>query len=243
MTVARINTLLHLPPNAPLPSPPAKISPDDALPDVAALRAAALARRPDLQAQADRIAAEEAMLALAHKEFYPDFEPFVMYDRFMGNNQTNADLATMVGVRVNLPVYRSRRYAAVDEATARMAQHRAELARQIDQVNFEVQQAYEMVAESARVVRLYNETILKAARENVGAAQPAYRTGLLGVLNLIQAQRDLISLEERYHQAVTDYLSRHATLERAVGASAGAEPNGPSPGGGCLLVGATLTAR
>jgi outer membrane protein TolC len=217
VTVARINTLLHLPPDAPLPPPPAKISPDEGLPDAAALRAVALARRPDLLALADRIAAEEARLALAHKEYCPDFEPFVMYDRFMGNNDSNRDLATMVGVRMNLPVYRARRDAAVDEATARIAQRRAELERQIDQVNYEVQQAYEMVAESQRVLRLYSETILKAARANIAAARPAYQTGLIGVLNLIEAQRDRINLEERFHQAVGDYLRRRATLERAVG--------------------------
>jgi outer membrane protein TolC len=109
VTIARINTLMHLAPDSPLPPPPKELPVMEKLPDAQALRAAALARRPDLQARADRIAAEEAALALAHKEFYPDIEPFFMYDRFMGNMSDNRDLAAMLGVRLNLPVYKGRR--------------------------------------------------------------------------------------------------------------------------------------
>ena len=104
VAVARINTLLHLPPSAPLPPPPVKITPDDVLPGAAALGALALAQRPDLQAQTDRIAADEALLALAHKEFCPDFEPFVMYDRFMGNKTSNeAAVALLMGLFAECP--------------------------------------------------------------------------------------------------------------------------------------------
>src|SRR5215472_6710128 len=129
VAVARINTLLDLPPDSPLPPPPKEVHVTDELPDVRNLRATARARRPDLQALADRIAAAEASLGLAHKEFYPDFEPFFMYDRFMGNVSDSRDLATQLGVRMNLPVYQGRRHGAVTEAEARVTQRRAELAR------------------------------------------------------------------------------------------------------------------
>jgi outer membrane protein TolC len=217
IAVARINTLMHLPPDSPLPPPPGRLSPGDGMPDVGGLRAAALARRPDLKALADRVRAEEASLALACKEFYPDFEPFFMYDRFMGNMPDNKDLASMLGVRMNLPVYREKRYAAVAEAEARIAQRRAELAKQTDQVNFEVQQAYERVRTSEQAVRLYERTVLPAARENVEAAESAYETNKVPFLSLVEAQRNEVMLLDRYHEAVADYFRRRATLERVVG--------------------------
>src|SRR5207249_2906813 len=127
---------------------------------------------------------EEASLALACKEYCPDFEPFVMYDRFMGNNEESEDLAAMVGVRVNLPVRYARRQGAVAEAQARVAQRRAELDRQIDQVNFQVQEAHAQAAESAKLVRLYQDTILRDAQANVKAAQSAYVTGKIPMLSL-----------------------------------------------------------
>jgi outer membrane protein TolC len=217
VTVARINTLMHLPPDSRLPPPPQQVKVTDALPDAQALRAAALSRRPDLQAMADRIAAEEAALGLAHKEFYPDFETFFMYDRFMGNVSDNRDLATMLGLRLNLPVYRKRRYAAVAEAEARIAQRKAELARLTDQVNLQVQEAYARVQRSERSLRLYRDTILRAAEANVKAAQTAYVTAKIPFLSLIEAQRNVVNLRDRYYEAVADYFRRHATLERVVG--------------------------
>jgi outer membrane protein TolC len=217
VAVARINTLLHLPPDNPLPPPPEKLELGEALPEATTLRAWAVERRPDLRAIADRIKAEEASLALAQLEFYPDFTPFVMYDRFMGNTSDNRDLAAMLGVRVNVPVRTQRRSAAVAEARARMAQRLAELTRQMDQVNYQVQQAYEQVRESEQVVGLYDRTILPAARQNVEAAQPAYVTGKIPFLSLIEAQRNVVSLRDRYYEAVADYHRRRATLERVVG--------------------------
>src|SRR5262249_11705855 len=55
VAAARINPLLHLPPDAPLPPPPERLSLGPPLPPAAELRAGALARRPDLQAFAARI--------------------------------------------------------------------------------------------------------------------------------------------------------------------------------------------
>jgi len=217
VAIARLNTLMHLPPDAALPAPPREVQVGDALPDAGVPRAAALARRPDLQALADRIRAEEAALALACKEYYPDFEPFAMYDRFMGNNEQSDELAVMLGVRMNLPVRRTRRAAAVAEAQARIAQRRAELDRQADQVNLQVQEAYAQVLESARTVRLYEGKILADARQNVDAARPAYRTGLIPALSFIEAERTLVNLRDRYHEAVADYGRRLATLERVTG--------------------------
>jgi outer membrane protein TolC len=217
VTVARLNTLMHFPPDSPLPPPPKQLDVTEGLPDVQALRATALARRPDLQALADRIAADEATLGLAHKEGYPDFEPFIMYDRFMGNVSDNRDLATALGVRLNLPVYKERRRGMVAEAEARLAQRKAELARLTDQVSFQVQEAYARVQRSEKSVHLYRDTILKVAEANVKAAQAAYVPGKIPFLSLIEAQRNLVGLRDRYYEAVAEYYRRRAALARAVG--------------------------
>jgi outer membrane protein TolC len=217
VAIARINTLLHLPPDSPVPPPTKQLDVPQGLPDAQLLRATALARRPDLQALADRIAAEEASLRLAHKDWYPDFEPFFMYDRFMGNTTDNRDLSTMLGVRLNLPVYHGRRNGAIAEAEARLAQRKAELARLTDQVNFQVQEAYARAQRSARSVALYRKTILRAAQANVEAAQAAYTTGKVPFVSLIEAQRNVVNLRDRYYEALADSFRRRAALERAVG--------------------------
>jgi outer membrane protein, heavy metal efflux system len=217
VAVARINTLLNRPPDQPVPPPPAELTVKDELPDAPTLRARALARRPDLLALQDRLAAEQAALALACKEFYPDLEPFLMYDRFMGNNSQTRDLATMVGVRMNLPVRLERRYGAIAEAQARINQRRAELDRQVNQVNFDVQQAYEQVLEAARIAGLYKQRILPDAEANVKAAQTTYVTGKIPFVTLLEAERTLVGLRDRYYETVADSFRRRATLDRATG--------------------------
>jgi outer membrane protein TolC len=213
-----------------LPPPPAKLILADALPEARALRAIAVAQRPDLQAIKNRIAAEQASLGLAQKEFYPDFEPFFMYDRFMGNNSQSKDLASMLGVRLNLPVYRNRRYGAIAEAEARIGQRRAELDRQIDQVNLQVQDAYAQVHESERIVHLYEKKVLPDAELNVKTARADYMTGQIPAISVIEAERTRLNLYDRYYEAVADYFRRRASLERVTGGSLIPLPQTSTPG-------------
>jgi cobalt-zinc-cadmium efflux system outer membrane protein len=229
VAVARINTLQHLPPDAPLPPPPARLRRPEALPEASMLQATALARRPDLQALADRIRAEQASLALAQKEFRPDFETTAAYDTIMGNGPMR-DLAPQVGVRLNLPFRKAKRYAALAEIQARIAGRQAELDRLTDQVSFQVQEAYEQARESERVVDLFDTTILPAAEANVKAAQSAYVTAKVPFLSLIEAQRNFVLLRDRRYEVIADYFRRRATLERVVGGPLVPMPEGAHSG-------------
>jgi outer membrane protein, heavy metal efflux system len=210
---ARINTLLHLPPDGPLPPPPADIPAGGSLPDEAELRALALSHRPDLKAMAEHIAADRASLCLAHKEYYPDFEAMVAYDDFWSERP----LRPQVGVRMNVPIRLAKRDAAVREAEAKLGQRIAELNRLTDEANLAVSQAYAEVDESDKTVRLYGQTILPAAESNVKSAQTYYTTGKIPFLTLIEAERNVIDLRDRSYDATADAFRRRATLERAVG--------------------------
>ena len=210
---ARINTLLHLPPGAPLPPPPEQAPACGPLPDEAALGALALAQRPDLKALAERIAAEQAALGLARKDYYPDFEVMAAYDDFWSDRPLRPQLA----VRINLPSALAKRDAAVREAEAKINQRIAELNRLTDDVNFAVAQAHAAAVESDKTVRLYRETLLPAAELNVKSAQTSYTTGKIPAVTLLDAERSAIDLRDRYYEATADAFRRRAALERAVG--------------------------
>lgn len=215
VAVARINTLLNRDPDVELPLPPKQIDLVDSLPDARQLRAAALARRPDLLALSNRIRAEEAALALAYKEYCPDFDVMAAYDAFW----TEPGLRPQLAVRMNLPVRLARRNAAVLEAKAKIAERRAELDRQVNQVNYEINRAYAEVVENKRAGRLYEQTVVTTAELNVKSAQAAYRTGKIPFLTLIEAEREVIRLKDEYYEFVADYYRRLATLERVAGGS------------------------
>jgi cobalt-zinc-cadmium efflux system outer membrane protein len=214
---ARLNTLMNLPADSPLPPAPKGLAKPEPVPEKSVLREAAVARRPDLQALKARVAADQAALALAKREFYPDFEAMAAYDSFWQAADDQQRLRPQVGIRMNLPVRLERRRGAVAEASALLAQRRAQLAQQENQVGLEVEQAAAQVSESEQAIRLYEDRILPAARENVKAAQAAYTTGRIPFLTLIEAQRNLIELRDRSYQAGAEYQQRKAALERAAG--------------------------
>ena len=226
---ARINTLLHLPPDAPLPPPPERVPASGPLPNEAALRALALAQRPDLKALAEHIAAEQASLGLAHKDYYPDFEVMAAYDDFWNERALRPQLA----VRMNLPVRLAKRDAAVQEMEAKIGQRIAELNRLTDDVNLAVDQAYQETAESDKTVNLYEKTILSDAELNVKSAQTSYTTGKIPAVTLLDAERNLIDLRDRHYEALADAFRRRAALERAVGGPLDPAAAGKLPGVPC----------
>jgi outer membrane protein TolC len=101
----------------------------------------------------------------------------------------------------------------------KIVQKRAELASRTDQVNLQVQEAYEQLVESDKVLKLYDTNILPAAKSNKDAAQAAYTTGKAPFVTLIEAQRNYVELKDRYYEATADYFRRRANLDRAIGAS------------------------
>lgn len=227
IAIARINTLMHRMPDAYLPPPPSRLdSPTLAL-SVQEMRATALSRRPDLASMRAKIGAEQARLGLAQKEFLPDFELFGRYDNFW----SQASLRGQVGLNMNVPLYREKRYAAVREAQWRLSQRRAEYEQRVDDINREVQTAYERFDEAQQTVRLYVDQILPAAQRNVESAFAAYESSGGDFLRLVAAQRQLIMLRERYQESIADYHRRRVELERVVGEPLSGPPAEEIPAG------------
>ena len=210
---ARINTLLLVAPDSPLAPPPTDLELRDSLPSSEELLDLSLAQRPELAAQTARVRRERYAAALARKEFLPDMEFVARYDAFWQEEP----LRPMVGMNINVPIYKEKRWAAVREATARGAQQQATLESQANEICFQVEQAYQRVQESGETVKVYRERILPSARHSVEAAQASYTAGRLDFLRLIESQRQLLSLEEGYYDAVAEYHQRLAELDRQTG--------------------------
>lgn len=213
VAAARINTLMLRVPDYPLPPAPRQVELAAELPAAEVLHDLALAERPDLAAQAARIRAERAELALANREFYPDFEAVARYDAFWQEDP----LRPMVGLSMNVPIQRARRRAAVREASARLAQRQAEFQDTVAQVQYAVQVALEQAQESRRAVELYNESILPAAESSLESAQAGYVAGEIDFLRLVEAERQLIELRDERFASLAQYHRNLAELERAVG--------------------------
>jgi cobalt-zinc-cadmium efflux system outer membrane protein len=214
VTKVRINALLHRLPDDPLPPPVSQLVPAADLPPLEQLYSSALLYRPDLKAARQRLEAEQLSLALAEREYYPDLEVMAAYDAFWQERP----LRTMIGFGVNLPVQLSRRRAALAESLARITRRQAELNRLTDQIHLQVRDAYTRVEENSQLLQLYDKQLIPAAQANVREAVAAYTAGRIPLLGLLEAQRNLVQLRDRYFEILADYYRSRASLERAVGA-------------------------
>src|SRR5207302_8864753 len=120
-------------------------------------------------------------------------------------------------MNMNIPLNRSRRSAAVREATFRVNRMQAEYDQQVDLVRSEVQTAFARLAASRRTLDLFTGKLLPATQANVEAADSGYTAGKVDFLRLVQAQRESIDLNEKYQQAIVEYYRSRAELDRVVG--------------------------
>ncbi len=216
IAIARINTLLHRPPDAPLPPPPAELSTTTAeVAPSATMQEIAAGRRPDLIALGARLRAEQAAAALAEQDYYPDLTVVGRYDGFW--QHADRPLAPLVGVNLNVPLDNDRRRAAVREAESRVAQRRAEFEAKLDEVHNDVETAYQQLVESRRALDLYEKSILPVAEQNLESAKANYGATKIDFLRAIEADRQLIALREKRQQALVDYHRALAAYERASG--------------------------
>jgi outer membrane protein TolC len=69
----------------------------------------------------------------------------------------------------------------------------------------------------AQVVDLYESRLLPAAHDQLRAARSGFETGQVSFLSVVEAEKNLRSVELGYEEARTDRHRRRADLERALG--------------------------
>ncbi|MHC4237488.1 MAG: TolC family protein, partial [Planctomycetota bacterium] len=73
------------------------------------------------------------------------------------------------------------------------------------------------IDETRRKAALYEDTLIPKAREMVQVSESSYRAGGVDFLNLIDAQRKLLTFEVTYQRILTDHFQALAQLETLTG--------------------------
>ena len=95
-----------------------------------------------------------------------------------------------------------------------MAQRKAERKKLEDQINFQVQEAFEQLKESTQIMELFKTTTLPATEANVREAQTSYISGKIPFLTLVAAQKEMYLARDRFYQAQAEAFRRKAILDR-----------------------------
>jgi len=135
----------------------------------------------------------------------------------------------MVSLSMNLPIGREK-YAAVErEAAARYQAAIHTRAQRANELGADLQRVLYEFRDAKRKIDLYRDTLVPKARQNVSAADTAYRTGAATFLDLVDAERALLEFGLAYEKALATHAQRLAELEMLVGRNIPTHQTNESP--------------
>jgi outer membrane protein TolC len=185
---AALNALLDRPADAPIPVPARMPEPRRMLQDDAQVLQLAAAQNPELAALAREIAARKQGLALARLQYLPDFSLTAGTDL--------AGIAQSLAGMVTIPLLR---YQAIDAAVAQTEANlrAADAMRRQARHDLAAQVVTDLstLRDADRQLGLFDRTILPRARQIVTVSRSAYEAGQSSLLDLLDAQRSLITIQ------------------------------------------------
>lgn len=216
---AAINTLLHRPVDAPLGEPKAIVPAEEAF-DVQELLARAADARPDLREAELRVRATRAALRVARREQnLPEFSVGLDYRQMPdGPDAYGAFLA------VHLPWFTGKRSAQADALEQTLRADEAALDAVRARAQFEVRDAWLRTESARKSAALLRTELIPKTGQTVDVSRASYEKDKTSFLDLLDAERSLRDVKLRYIQAVTQYESAVADLERAVGSDLRRKP-------------------
>lgn len=190
--------------------------------DIDRLYQLAIAVKPELQGRLAAIERDEKAIELAEKRYYPNVSLGVIYQNMQKTNAMTPETAggmPNIGLFVgfNLPIYRKRIAAGVQEAVARASANAELYEADRDQTLRDVKDLFNQVKVQQNILGLLRRTNLPNSQLVLKNTASDYRAGNVDYLSLISAWRDVLQVELQITQIEAELSKSIASLERAVG--------------------------
>ena len=216
---ARLAKALHAPRGASLEVVPS--IPDANVPRSAEILVALIDQcQPKLDAVRRERIGDQAAIALAQKNYFPDVTVGLNYYGIGATGlsplATGNDSYSML-VGVNLPIYKEKLDAGVREAQFRAARTAQQYEALWDEVRAEVQTQHAQAIEDDRIVQILEKNIIPKSQETLALSFEAYRVDRITFQQLIENYKTLLRHRIDYHRRLAQRAQAIATLERAVG--------------------------
>jgi len=172
-----------------------------------------LAQNPDLARWAAEIAQRQAALDLERTKRVPDVTVSAGYRRFTDIDSN----ALLIGASVPLPLF-DRNRAAIEEANVRLSKAQSEQRAAQLRVSATLAEAYRTLASAQDELATLTANVIPGARSAFDATSEGYRLGRFGYLEVLEAQRTLVSANAQYLRALSEFHKAVADVERLIGA-------------------------
>jgi outer membrane protein TolC len=211
---AHLNTILDRDPRAPLGLPRAP-HPQPLTQSLEDLQEHALRLRPELQEADLSVARFQAATQLARLQYYPHIR--VELQRWQNYN-TDDGFGGNLMVNIPFAFWTKPKYdAGVREAAAQVRSVQAQHQTLVTLTRFQVKDLVVHIQATQEVLELFRTTVLPQAQQVLQAAHAGYRTDRTDFLDLIDAERALITFRLEYIRALVNREQQMAHLERVLG--------------------------
>jgi outer membrane protein TolC len=214
----RLNTLAALPPDVPVPEI------EDLREFTAPFRKEELMAmysevRPVRKSFQARVLRGEASIAMAKKEYYPDFEISGSYMQrdAMPDGTKRPDMFSSMAL-LTLPIWRKQKLDPfVREMTAEREMARRELANLDLEASNAIGRSLATIENRAEVAVLFRTTIIPHSETSFETTLAAYRVGKVDFPALLDTITNLLFFRKSYHETVGDLNTEKARLGAVVG--------------------------
>jgi len=210
---AAINRLLNQPPAGPLGTP------EEIQMTMLTLPLPELSQRaeefsPILQASAKGVERGEQAVALARREYYPDFDVSALG---LHNDRINEHgFQVMLGIRLPL-YYTTKQRQAVRQALAETTEARESLTNTRQDLLFRVKDDFVQAQRAERLVAILRDAIIPQATLALRASQSGYGVGKVDFLTLLNSLLTLQESELELHGEMVAHEKALARLEEVTG--------------------------
>ncbi len=216
----RLNTLLDYPATAPV-ALPGEISEEfQPLRDEAQLVTRAMTISPLLAIRERQVEAAKLRVALAKKDYYPDFNLGAAYGLRNGNNPNGSardDFASIM-LSMSLPIYTgTKQDRAVDQRNSERLRQRYALEDERNQVTAAIGLALSDYRRGEEKVMLFKTGIIPQASQTVASMLAGYQVNKVDFLNVVRSQITLYNYQILYWKAFGEANQALARLAAAVG--------------------------
>jgi outer membrane protein TolC len=209
---AEINSVLNRAPGTPLRRPE-DMKPPEFAATLDDLFAAARQNSPMLRRDQKMIERTELAVNLARKEYYPDFTLNAGYYN-MGS------MPAMYEFRADfkLPVYFWRKQrAGVNEQVSNLSQVRRTYEATDQSVHLRITDDYLMAQASAKLMKLYSETVVPQGSLALESSLSTYETGTVDFLSVLTNFSMVLEYEMNYYDEALNYVLALSRLEEMTG--------------------------
>jgi outer membrane protein TolC len=212
---ALLNSTLGREQTAPLdrPSAPEFVPYSQALPE---LIAAAYENSPEVKAREKMVAATNAKVRVAEREYYPDITVTGNYG-LKGPAYENADMWSL-STTLNIPLYyTTKQRPAVHEAEASLSEAKNELQTVKLRLAAAIRENYAMLQTTERLMELYRQGLNQKTHQDFQAALASYATGKADALTVLSRLKTIAEIETSYWGQLVEREKARARLGALTG--------------------------